>query len=241
MFRGSCWNIIFTDSKMELVDVRLSGPKDQFCLKGECPFCCYKAAFPSQTTTHTENFGQKILKYAPCRCESCKEVILGILKFKTGFQDGTSMWEYYNHYPKSFPEDEVPDEIPESIKVDYKEAIKNCRIGSYKSCVLMCRRALEKSCLIENAKGKNLFEMIDYLAKAQVITKPLQEWAHLIRILGNKGGHPDKQEDLYGVDTIEEKDAFAAIDFLKHYFFNVYVLTKKLEEYEKKFEQSKKE
>jgi len=134
---------------------------------------------------------------------------------------------YEKHYPLGTPNDNVSEHIPESIAEDFREALRCRFVNALCATVVMCRRALQVSCNREKAEGKSLKQQIDNLAAKQLITEPLKQMAHRIRLLGNEGAHGDYSD----IDaSITAQDADDAITFMHHYLQHVYILTKLLEE-----------
>lgn len=89
----------------------------------------------------------------------------------------------------------------------------------------MCRRAIQASCLDQNANKKSkLIAQIDELAAKGVITEPLRQFAHEVRLEGNDGAHPDAD----GLENVTEKDADDIIEFSREYLHHVYVMPAKL-------------
>ena len=107
----------------------------------------------------------------------------------------------------------MPPEIPADIASDFREAIRCHWVKAFKATVLMCRKSLQVSCDKENAEGNDLFKQIDDLAHKGRITESLKKMAHRIRLLGNRGAHDYSDID----DSITEKDANDAINFMAHY------------------------
>jgi len=88
----------------------------------------------------------------------------------------------------------------------------------------MCRRAVQSSALHLGAKGGKLIDQIDDLSKTGIITTPLKDFAHEIRLTGNDGAHPEKD----GLENVTEKDGEAIIEFTGEYLHHVYVMPAKL-------------
>lgn len=90
--------------------------------------------------------------------------------------------------------------IPEKIREDLAEADRCYHADAYKAAVAMNRRAIQRIILDkikdQEIRKKNLWEQIDVLFNAGLITKDLKETAHEIRHFGNFGAHPrDDQLD----------------------------------------------
>jgi hypothetical protein len=92
----------------------------------------------------------------------------------------------------------------------------------------MCRRAVQSSCDDLKAEGRDLYNQIDDLAKKGIITEPLRQLAHKVRLVANKELHA-KHDDL---ETIQERDAESVIAFTQEYFHHVYVMPALLKAYD---------
>ncbi len=89
----------------------------------------------------------------------------------------------------------------------------------------MCRRSIQTSCLDQKAdRKKKLVAQIDELASKGVITEPLRQFAHEVRLEGNDGAHPDPD----GLENVTPKDADDIIEFTREYLHHVYVMPAKL-------------
>lgn len=111
-------------------------------------------------------------------------------------------------YPFStFDPENYHKAIPEKIREDLAEADRCFNADSYKGSVTMNRRAIQRLVLDRlNTLGiekKNLWEQIDALFNAGLITKQLQDTAHEIRHFGNFGAHPSDDQ----LDNTTPEDA----------------------------------
>jgi hypothetical protein len=128
-------------------------------------------------------------------------------------------FELKSFYPLGRPNDECDPSIPVNIAGDYKEALRCRWIEAYKATVTMCRRAIQASCLEKKADKQK-----KELAAKGVITQPLREFAHEVRLEGNDGAHPDTD----GLENVTQKDADDIIEFTHEYLHHVYVMPAKL-------------
>ncbi len=189
-------------------------------LRGDCPHCGRASYFRQVASVYTENVpdGQRVC--GATQCQNCQQYLLAIGKR----QQGNEPLEYEAHYPIGQPDDTVAEEVPESIAVDFSEALRCFWIKAYRATVTMCRRSLQASCLEKEAKGKQLIDQIDNLAKDGIITEPLRLMAHEVRLTGNIGAHPDED----GLEDVDKEDAADIIEFAREYFDHVYVISTKL-------------
>lgn len=97
--------------------------------------------------------------------------------------------------------------IPEKIREDLAEADRCYHADAYKAAVTMNRRAIQRIVLDKikdpEIRKKKLWEQVDALFDAGIITKDLKETAHKIRHFGNFGAHPNDDQ----LDNTTQKDA----------------------------------
>jgi hypothetical protein len=195
--------------------------ENSFVVAGECPHCRSQAAFMTVTRpyqTNPENFPNYMVSAA--RCVACNDYILVILK--AAINNLNITWEYLMHYPLGMPDETLDPNIPADVATDFKEAIRCQHVKAYRACVVMCRRALQTSALIFKASGTTLVGQIEDLGSKGIITAPLKDFAHEIRLTGNAGAHSD------GLGDISARDAEAIMEFTREFFDHVYVMPAKL-------------
>jgi hypothetical protein len=154
------------------------------------------------------------------QCEACKNFVLVV-----GHRQGGTPFALKDFYPLGKPNDQVDAAVPTKIAEDFKEALRCRWIDAYKATVTMCRRAIQASCLEQKAdKTKKLVAQIDELAAKGIITQPLREFAHEVRLEGNDGAHPDPD----GLENVTVGDAEDIIAFTREYLHHVYVMPEML-------------
>lgn len=192
----------------------------RFSLNGVCPHCRREAVFSQVGSPITEGMpgnGHRIV--CMMRCPGCFKYILAFaLHLPQAYDYG-----YESHYPMGMPDENLDESIPSDVAEDFREAIRCQAVKAFRACVVMCRRALEASVRAKRASGRNLVEQIDDLATKQIITAPLKEFAHEIRLTGNAAAHSD------GLDNIKEDDAEAIMEFAREYLNHVYVMPARLQ------------
>ena len=134
------------------------------------------------------------------------------------------LWRLEAVYPLGKPSDSVAPEVPALITSDFKEALRCLWIEAFKATVAMCRRALQAACVELKAKDVNLVEQIDDLAAKGVITEPLRQMAHEVRLTGNEGAHPGKDS----LNDVTKQDANDIVEFTREFFHHVFVVPAKL-------------
>ncbi|MDT5061542.1 MAG: hypothetical protein QOH63_2001 [Acidobacteriota bacterium] len=186
-----------------------------FSLVGECPHCRSNSVFIRVAQHHAVAVDSyQWMVYTMMQCQGCQQFILGIV-----FRHRED-WRYVEHYPLGTPDDSVHEKVPTPIAEDFSESKRCLWVKAYRASVAMCRRAVQSSCDDLGAQGGNLFQQIDDLAKKGIITEPLRQLAHKVRLVANKELHA-KHDDL---GTIKERDAKSIIAFTQEYFHHVYVM-----------------
>jgi hypothetical protein len=140
--------------------------------------------------------------------------------------------DYVEHYPLDKPNDDVASEIPEHIRADFKEALRCRWVDACNATTEMCRRAVQASCIQLGAPANNqLDKQIDWLSANGIITNPLKEMAHRIRLGGNLGAHPPEDPDDPTEILIGSEYADAVLEFTRDFFQHVYVTPERLKKY----------
>ena len=193
----------------------------QIGASGSCPHCSNDSYFKPVGGPHVEAGQVETTMCNAAQCEACKNFALVV-----GTRvSGQSPYRLQHFYPLGRPSDNVDGSVPDNIGKDFREALRCRWIEAYKATVTMCRRAIQASCLEQAAdKDKKLVAQIDELASKGVITKPLKDFAHEVRLEGNDGAHPDAD----GLNEVAAKDADDIIEFTREYLHHVYVMPAKL-------------
>ena len=118
-------------------------------------------------------------------------------------------------YPTPLPSPTDPN-IPEELASDLNEAKKCFSIESYRASAVMSRRCIQTACILKGAANGNLIAQIEELTSKGVITHEIEEWATVVRWVGNDAAHPNK-------DTVEKEDAKDALDLAEQFLHVIFV------------------
>lgn len=211
---------------MPMIVTTLDPQNIQFSFSGICPHCNRESVFIVVAGTHAEAAErQRTSRFvAAMQCQGCRKFILGIA-FRA---QGGDPFSYEAHYPIGKPNNEVAQEIPGNIAEDFKEALRCRWVDAYNATVEMCRRAVQATCIQLGAPASQLVKQIDWLAANGIITTPLKEMAHRIRLGGNLGAHPPEDPDDPDEITIGPVYADAVLEFTRDFFQHVYVMPARL-------------
>ncbi|MGA3083597.1 MAG: DUF4145 domain-containing protein [Thermodesulfobacteriota bacterium] len=112
--------------------------------------------------------------------------------------------------------------IPDQVLSDYQEALKCKSIGANRASCSMFRRALQSTIVIFGADQKlDLIKQIDSLDS---LPKDIKDWAHQIRIFGNWGAHPDKDN----LKKVDPNDVTEVHDFISKFFIYMFIMPEKV-------------
>jgi hypothetical protein len=190
---------------------------------GVCPHCGDKSYFKPITAAYSEVHQYFQTLCNAVQCEACKNFALVVGTRNQTL--GNVPFTLKALYPLGRPNDNVAPAVPKEIAEDFQEALRCRWVEAYKATVTMCRRSIQTSCLAQGAdKKKKLVGQIDELAAKGLITGPLKQFAHEVRLEGNDGAHPDPD----GLEDVTAKDADDIIEFTREYLHHVYVMPAKL-------------
>lgn len=115
-------------------------------------------------------------------------------------------------HPKPSPTDKF---IPKEIATDLDEAKLCFSMRCYRACATMARRCIQVACITKGASKGNLVEQIEQLTQSGVITKDIEEWATVVRWVGNDAAHPNKDE----VTKDDAEDCLKLAEQIMHVLF----------------------
>lgn len=92
-------------------------------------------------------------------------------------------------YPHPLPSP-TDKHIPDELRGDLDEAKRCLSVKCFRACAVMARRCVQQACLTKGCKKNSLAEQIAELRAKWDITQDIQEWATLVRWIGNDAAHP---------------------------------------------------
>lgn len=171
-----------------------------------CPYCHQHTALRLANAKYTSETGRT--KYTRALweqdnwhdwwigiCNSCQSPVLVL-------NDGERI------YPSPLPSP-TDQRIPKDLATDLNEA-KMCFANEYfRACAVLGRRCVQMACQLKGAKKKELVGQIAELREQGIITKDIEEWATVVRWIGNDAAHPNKdkvtRDDAHGCLTLAEQ------------------------------------
>lgn len=118
-------------------------------------------------------------------------------------------------YPKPLPSPTDPH-VPENLASDLNEAKMCFAVNCYRACAAMARRCIQNACMAKGTKSNDLVAQIQELKQAGIITKDIEEWATVVRWVGNDAAHP-------GEDPVTKKDAEDCLKLAEQFLHVIFV------------------
>lgn len=107
-------------------------------------------------------------------------------------------------------------QIPQQLRDDLDEAKRCLSASCFRACAVMARRCIQNACVDKGTTEKDLVKQIQELTKMGVITKDIEEWAHVVRWIGNDAAHVNK-------DPVTKEDANDCLQLAEQFLHVVYV------------------
>jgi hypothetical protein len=118
-------------------------------------------------------------------------------------------------YPNPLPSP-TDKNIPDELRKDLDEAKICMSANCYRACAVMARRCIQQACIKKGCKKENLVGQIAELTSAGHITKEIEEWATVVRWIGNDAAHPN------GQDVVKE-DAADCLELAEQFLYVLFV------------------
>ncbi len=178
-----------------------------------CPHCHRYTSLSVAPTRYTDSYGKDGVTGAVWQadeyhkwwigvCNSCKMACLVL-------NDGVSI------YPAPLPSP-TDKNIAQELARDLDEAKMCFSVGCYRACAVMARRCIQNACLEKSAKEKDLVKQIKELTQNGIITKDVEEWATVVRWVGNDAAHPGK-------DKVTKEDAEDSLKLAEQFLHVIFV------------------
>lgn len=143
------------------------------------------------------------MEYAFSKCKECGGGALFLREdYGAGFEDDAP----YRVYPPHVRS--LRFILPPLVKESYEAAVQCENAKIYLPAVVMVGRALEAVAHEHDPKTKGLYQGLQSMHKAGLISAEILEWADELRVLRNVGAHatPDK---------VDARDVTESLDFLQ--------------------------
>lgn len=166
--------------------------------------------------------------YVVFRCKPCRKLILKTLYLRQSPYSQQENFEIAG-WKETFPvslEDELRQEelqfIPSEVLSDYQEALKCKSIAANRASCAMFRRSLQAALVGLGADPQ--LDLIKQIESVENLPRDVKDWAHQIRIFGNWGAHPDKDN----LKDIDDSDVSEAHDFMSKFLLYMFIMPQKV-------------
>ncbi|VAW74793.1 hypothetical protein MNBD_GAMMA12-67 [hydrothermal vent metagenome] len=194
----------------------------------QCPHCGARVHIEQLWNDYHQYKNGNVEFYVTFRCKPCRKLLLKTFLFKQNKYSREQNLEI-DGWEEKFPQtldDELNNEekelIPEEVLSDYQEALKCQSIGAFRASCAMFRRALQSSLVIIGANHK--LDLIKQIESLDNLPPDIKDWAHQIRIFGNWGAHPDKDN----LKDVNEEDVTETHDFISKLLMYIFIMPEKV-------------
>jgi len=118
-------------------------------------------------------------------------------------------------YPQPLPSP-TDTNVPKELASDLDEAKMCFASECYRACAAMARRCIQNACMAKGAKSNDLVSQIKELTQNGTITKDIEEWATVVRWVGNDAAHPGK-------DPVTKEDADDSLKLAEQFLHVIFV------------------
>jgi hypothetical protein len=193
-----------------------------------CPHCGAKAHIQSLWNDSHKFKNKDVEFYIVFRCKPCEKLILRTFLLKQNrYRDEEDLeldgWQ--GTFPMSLDNQLGPEEkefIPTDILLDYQEALKCKAIGANRAGCAMFRRGLQGA-LVKLGADPTV-DLIRQISSLETLPSDIKDWAHQIRIFGNWGAHPDKDN----LKEVAPDDVAEAHDFTSKFLLYTFIMPEKV-------------
>jgi len=165
-----------------------------------CPHChSQQMTFVSFAEFREPNSGSPIPFLTAFKCNGCHGGYFAKIKQNSGQSphqmsgdiNSVTFLKITDEYPKE-KSLEAPEHLPDNIKRFFIQAAHSLGSGNLDASAMMSRKVLEVSVKTLNSVGSgSLYNRIEQLHTAGIITDDLKSWAHIIRDDGNEAAHEE--------------------------------------------------
>lgn len=193
-----------------------------------CPHCGAKSHIEALWNECHSLKNRDVEFYVVFRCKPCRKLLLKTFYLEQNQysqQENLSMKGWDEIFPMSLDDQLAKEEkhfIPVEIRKDYEEALKCKSISSHRASCAMFRRALQGALLQKGADAK--LDLIKQIESLDVLPKDVKDWAHQIRIFGNWGAHPDKDN----LKDVGNDDVAEVHDFMSKLLLYIFIMPEKV-------------
>ncbi len=193
-----------------------------------CPHCGARSHIEALWNDYHQLRNRDVEFYVVFRCKPCRKLILKTFYLEQNPYSGNenlTMKGWDEMFPVSLDDQlnkEEKDFIPKDILEDYEEALKCRAIKANRASCAMFRRSLQGALVQLGADPK--LELIKQIESLGSLPKDVKDWAHQIRIFGNWGAHPDKDN----LNEVDGDDATETHDFMSKFLLYLFIMPERV-------------
>ena len=194
----------------------------------ECAFCGAKGNFERVHHEAKKNpASAKTLNFDTFKCGNCGNFIM---IFWSASEFGFSQpMHNFSTLPWARETTKFPEHWPEDVGRYWMQARRSLEGKNWDAASLMARSAIQLVLRHQKAKGANLKQEIDDLARQGILPPIMKEWSHEVRELANDSAHPNP-----GAKGTNPKDARDVVEFLTVLLQVTYDLSHQIAQYRKR-------
>jgi hypothetical protein len=193
-----------------------------------CPHCSASVHIEQLWNDHHKFRNGDTEFYVMFRCKPCKKLMLKTFLFEQNrFSKDINLssrgWK--KEFPTSLDDSLTNEEkefFPPNVLCDYEEALNCQSIGAHRASCAMFRRSLQSALLVLGADYK--LDLIKQIFSLDSLPSDVKDWAHQIRIFGNWGSHPDKDN----LKEITLEDVSETHDFISKFLMYTFIMPEKV-------------
>lgn len=193
-----------------------------------CPHCGAKAHIEKQWSDSHYLANRDVEFYVVFKCKPCTRLILKTFNLRQNpysKNEDLEMKGWKDKFPLIIDDALSSEEaaiIPAEVQADYQEALKCKGIGAHRAACAMFRRSLQSALVVLGSNPKD--DLIKQTNSLGSLPEDIKDWAHQIRIFGNWGAHPDKDQ----LKNVEDADSEEVHDFISKFFMYTFVMPEKV-------------
>jgi hypothetical protein len=162
---------------------------------------------------------RKTLNFDTLECGNCHGYVLCLWSSNDGHHD-------FKVLPWPLRVEKHPDHWPPVVGRFWVQARRTLQDGNWDASAVMARSAMQAALRERGAKGQNLKQEIEDLARQGLLPPLMTDWANALRELGNDSAHPDPSQS-----ETSPRDARDMVQFLGFLLEYLYDLPKRIQEY----------
>lgn len=217
------------ETTMKIKEAKSAVNEHVIDLIDDCPHCGAKVHIEQLWNDNHQFRNGDVEFYVAFRCKPCKKLMIKTCLFEQNrYRNDQEL--SFKGWDEKFPlslDDELKEEekeyIPDEVLKDYQEALKCRSFGANRASCAMYRRALQSSLVILGADHK--LDLIKQIQSLGSLPSDIKDWAHQIRIFGNWGAHPDKDN----LKEVDEDDVAEVHEFIEKYLLYMFIMPRKVQ------------